>query len=121
VGPVEWVTGIPVEWVIGIGGLLLGVVILVVGVKIANRHAKKASAELSEGVDRLHLHLQMTNLAIYMEEAGIIKDLRLATNGRLKLWQRVSLSPPATSRKTDREPHRDALRLCAGPRSSTGR
>ena len=101
-GPVERVKrviDILVEWVIGIGGLVLGVVGLVVGVLIATHHVRKASAELREEVDRLHLLL--THLAIYMEQAGIIKDLRLDANGRLKLWQPVRPAPPATSRRRD--------------------
>jgi hypothetical protein len=97
---VEWVIGIPVEWVIGIGGLVLGVVGLVVAVKIANHHARKASAELREEVDRLHLLL--THLAIYMEQAGIVKEVRLDEKGRLKLWQPVRPAPPAKSQRRDR-------------------
>jgi hypothetical protein len=92
VGPVvEWVIGIPVEWVIGIGGLVLGVVGIVVALLIANHHARKASAELREEVDRLHL--LMTHLAIYMEEAGLVKVVRLDEKGRLKLWQPVRPAP----------------------------
>jgi hypothetical protein len=102
VGPVvEWVTGIPLEWVIGIGGLVLGVVGIVVAVKIAKRHARAASAELREEVNRLHL--LMTHLAIYMEEAGLIKEVRLDANGRLKLWQPVRSAPgdePADGQRT---------------------
>ena len=100
----ERVNGIPVEWVIGIGGLVLGVVGLVVGVKITNHHARKASAELKEEVDRLHLLL--THLAIYMEQAGLVKVVRLDENGRLKLWQPVRPAPgeepaPAKSQRRD--------------------
>jgi hypothetical protein len=103
VGPiVEWVIDIPLEWVIGIGGLLLGVVGLVVAVQIANRHARVASAELREEVDRLHL--LMTNLAIYMEQAGIIKEVRLDANGRLKLWQPVSPAYPSDEERRDSPP-----------------
>jgi hypothetical protein len=102
VGPVEWVKrlidtlverviDIPVEWVIGIGGLVLGVVGIAVGVKVTNHHARKASAELKEEVDRLHLLL--THLAIYMQEAGLVKVVRLDENGRLKLWQPVRPAP----------------------------
>ena len=101
---VERVNGIPVEWVIGIGGLVLGVGGIVVAVKIANRHARKASAELREEVDRLHLLL--THLAIYMEQAGLVKGVRLDENGRLKLWQPVRPAPgeepaPAKSQRRD--------------------
>jgi hypothetical protein len=110
VGPVvEWVTGIPVEWVIGIGGLLLGVVGIVVAVKIANhyaRKARKASAELREEVNRLHLLL--THLAIYMEEAGLVEAVRLDENERLKLWQPVSFA-------TGDEPRRDNARPLPPP------
>jgi hypothetical protein len=103
---VERVIDIPVGWVIGIGGLVLGVVGLVVGVKIANHHARKASAELREEVDRLHLLL--THLAIYMQEAGLVKEVRLDEKGRLKLWQPVR---PATGN----EPRRDSPRLLPPP------
>jgi hypothetical protein len=96
----EQVIGIPVEWVIGIGGLVLGVVGIVVAVKITNHHARKASAELREEVDRLHLLL--THLAIYMEEAGLVKEVRLDEKGRLKLWQPVRPAPPAKSQRRDR-------------------
>jgi hypothetical protein len=95
----------PVELVIGIGGICLSVVILVVGVLIANHHARKASTELREEVDRLHL--LMNHLAIYMEQAGLVKEVRLDANGRLKLWKPVRPAPPATSRRRD-SPHLDA-------------
>ena len=101
-GPVERVKrviDILVEWVIGIGGLVLGVVGIVVGVLIATHHARKASVELKEEVDRLHLLL--THLAIYMQEAGIVKEVRLDEKGRLKLWQPVRPASPATSPRRD--------------------
>jgi hypothetical protein len=79
----------------------------VVAVKIANRHARKASAELREEVDRLHLLL--THLAIYMEQAGLVKGVRLDENGRLKLWQPVRPAYPSD------EPRRDSPRPLPPP------
>jgi hypothetical protein len=79
--------------------------------------AEKASAELKARADRLHL--VVTVLALDMERDGLLTGVMRDESDLLKgVPQVVDIRPPAaTSRKTDREPHRDALRQRDRPRS----